>query len=218
MDVKLVVVGGKQAGTVIAVAGPEFLIGRGAECRLQPRSSLVSRKHCSIVVEGETVAIKDFGSTNGTLVNGERVQQRRELNNGDHIKIGLLELEVRLVASAGAKKSGVAPVRDAAARSKTSGAVGDDDLDISQWLDDDQEPPKTAGPDEATSVHDTAVSKPVDETVTTMPTTAESAKQPKNGAKPTKSGGHFQPPAKPLADSSKAAAEDVLRKFFHRNA
>ena len=40
---------------------------------------------------------------NGTFVNGEKVEQRRELNNGDRIKIGTLELEVRLTVAAATK-------------------------------------------------------------------------------------------------------------------
>ena len=83
MEVKLVVVGGVQAGKEIPVPAPKFLIGRGPECRLRTQSNLVSRKHCAILIEENAAAIEDFGSTNGTHVNGVKIQQRRRLKNGD---------------------------------------------------------------------------------------------------------------------------------------
>ncbi len=95
MEVKLIVVGGKQEGMEIPVQGPEFLIGRGEECRLRPQSTLISRKHCAILVDKDSAVLVDFGSVNGTLVNGERVQDRCELKNGDRIKIGIIELAHR---------------------------------------------------------------------------------------------------------------------------
>ena len=123
MEMKLVVIGGKQAGMEIPVRRPKFLVGRGEECQLRPQSHLVSRKHCAILVEKGLAVIEDFGSTNGTFVNGEKIQQRRELNNGDRIKIGTLELEARLTAGAADKKKlKVHSVQEAAARTVASTA------------------------------------------------------------------------------------------------
>ncbi len=210
MQVRLVVVGGKQAGTEIAIRGPEFLIGRGAECHLQPRSGLVSRKHCSISVEGDVVTVRDFGSTNGTLVNGERVRQRRELTDGDHIKVGLLELEVR-IAAAGSRNPKAVANRQASERQKTA---GDDDLDISGWLEPDQQGPSVAEPDARTAVQDTIAAKPGDETATDIPTTIGEDKPGKKEPKPTRvpanSNGRpsrsqkavNRPPRRPFASSS----------------
>ena len=146
MEMKLVVIGGKQAGMEIPVRRPKFLVGRGEECQLRPQSHLVSRKHCAILVEEGSAAIEDFGSTNGTFVNGEKIQQRRELNNGDRIKIGMLELEVRLTAAAADKKKPkVHSVQEAAARTVASTASDDDD-EISQWLAEDNNGQSVAPP------------------------------------------------------------------------
>ena len=106
MEVKLVVMKGKQAGKEISVPGPKFLIGRGSECQLRPQSNLVSRKHCAILVEHESVIIEDFGSTNHTFVNDEQVAAPRQIKTGDRIRVGMLELEVRLSVSMGGKKAG----------------------------------------------------------------------------------------------------------------
>ena len=96
MKLKLVVIGGKKAGMEIPISMPKYLIGRGDDCHLRPQSQLVSRKHCVISTDNGSAAIEDCGSANGTLVNGEKVQRRRELKTSDRIKIGPLELEVRL--------------------------------------------------------------------------------------------------------------------------
>ncbi len=113
MEVKLIVVGGKQAGTEIRIPTRRFVIGRGEECHLRPHSKSVSRKHCAIVVEEGVAAIEDFNSTNGTFVNGERVDKRRELKNKDRIAVHRWEFEVRLIASAGDKTDPNFPVQSA---------------------------------------------------------------------------------------------------------
>ena len=70
MDVRLVVQGGKNHGQAIPVRGPKFVIGPAEECQLRPGSDLVSRQHCVILMAEGYVAIRDFGSRNGTYVNG----------------------------------------------------------------------------------------------------------------------------------------------------
>ena len=112
MEVNLIVANGKQMGKKISISSPKFLIGRGEECNLRPQSSLVSRKHCVILIEKDSAAIEDLGSTNGTLVNGEKLAERRELKNGDRIKVGMLELEVQL-AVGGREEEGRYPHRSA---------------------------------------------------------------------------------------------------------
>ncbi len=133
MEVTLTVVEGKNAGKEVPVAGPKFFIGRAEDCQLRPHSEMVSRHHCAIMVEEGFVAIRDFGSKNGTLVNGERVRGEQELKAGDRITVGDLELEVQLgVGIGGKKKPKVTSVQEAAAR--TVEAAGDDGMDLDSWL------------------------------------------------------------------------------------
>jgi len=219
MEVKLVVIGGKQAGMEIRVRRPKFLVGRGEECQLRPQSHLISRKHCAILVEDGSATIEDFGSTNGTFVNGEKIGQRRELANGDRIKVGKLELEARLTAgAAGKKKLKVHSVPEAAAHTVAS-AAGDDD-EISQWLAEDNggqtvaPPPDKPGAaqTEVSEIHDTVTGKTTDDTTTSMP--ADQGPPKKEKRSPVKMAGQFKRPAKPVAESSRSAAEDMLRQFF----
>ena len=220
MEMKLVVIGGKQAGMEIPVRRPKFLVGRGDECQLRPQSHLVSRKHCAILVEEGSAAIEDFGSTNGTFVNGEKIQQRRELNNGDRIKIGMLELEVRLTAAAADKKKPkVHSVQEAATRTVASTASKDDD-EISQWLAEDNNGQSVAPPSDkpgagqtvVPAIHDTITGKTTDDTTTSMP--ADHSPPKKEKKSPPVKVGQFKRPAKPVAESSRSAAEDMLRQFF----
>ena len=99
MEFKLVVIGGKKAGMEIPISMRQCVIGRGDDCHIRPQSPLVSRRHCVISVSHSSAAIEDCGSANGTLVNGEKVHHQRELENNDRIRVGTLELEVRLTGA-----------------------------------------------------------------------------------------------------------------------
>jgi len=66
-------------------------IGRGAENDIDVESTSASRMHARIVVAPAFVTIEDLGSSNGTFVNGERVQSQ-VLADGDAIRIGTFEM------------------------------------------------------------------------------------------------------------------------------
>jgi predicted component of type VI protein secretion system len=212
MDIKLVVVGGKQAGKEIPVSGPKFLIGRGSECRLQPRSHMVSRKHCALLLEQDSVFIKDLCSTNGTFLNGERLTEQQKLNQGDRIKIGLLELEVQLVVELGGKrKPRVASIQEAAARTVASAATNDD-VDISSWLEEDDVVEKATPVPTTPAYTDTAANKLLDDTVAVP---AEADKQQEK-SQPTATVASKLQATRQAAASSRSAADDALKQFFSR--
>jgi predicted component of type VI protein secretion system len=62
-------------------------LGRSSECDLRLPDADTSRRHASIVCEGGRFVLHDLASTNGTLVNGERIESRA-LAPGDRIEIG----------------------------------------------------------------------------------------------------------------------------------
>jgi pSer/pThr/pTyr-binding forkhead associated (FHA) protein len=90
---------GKWEGKVIPITLSEFLIGRDPQCQLRPASPLISKRHCAIVQAGNTAVLRDFGSTNGTFVNGQRVKGEVKLKNEQHLKIGPIEFMIELEAS-----------------------------------------------------------------------------------------------------------------------
>ncbi|HEX5223980.1 MAG TPA: FHA domain-containing protein [Solirubrobacteraceae bacterium] len=74
--------------TLTIPLGTETLhIGRGISADVRLDESSVSRRHAILVPSEEGVRILDDRSSNGTLVNGRRVQQA-ELSNGDVVTIG----------------------------------------------------------------------------------------------------------------------------------
>ncbi len=70
---------------------PGFTIGRGSEADLRINDPGISRQHARIVVSdadgGVAVRIEDLGSTNGVIVNGQRVTNMT-LDDGSRIEIG----------------------------------------------------------------------------------------------------------------------------------
>jgi hypothetical protein len=68
--------------------GREAVLGRGETCEVRVDSSQASRRHAAVRAEGDQVRVRDLGSTNGTFVNGERVEGERALVPGDRIEVG----------------------------------------------------------------------------------------------------------------------------------
>lgn len=54
---------------------PSTVIGRDPGCDIVIADPNVSKKHAKISVQGPSVFLEDLGSTNGTFVNGKRVQK-----------------------------------------------------------------------------------------------------------------------------------------------
>ena len=136
MQVKLKVLEGSQVGAEVPVPGPRFFVGRGEDCHLRPRSDMVSRHHCVLLVEQGYAAIRDFGSKNGTYVNGERVIGEQTLKAGDTLVIGPLKFEVLLAPTIGGPKlPKVKDVKEAAGRTAARSSGGD--VDINDWLSDE---------------------------------------------------------------------------------
>lgn len=102
-NVELHVVGGKHAGQVIPLDRKKFLIGRETDCQLRPNSELVSRHHCVFTVDDFSARLRDLGSTNGTMVNGERIRKEVVLQPGDNVIVGSLEFRVVVKEGEGVK-------------------------------------------------------------------------------------------------------------------
>jgi predicted component of type VI protein secretion system len=95
MKVSLVVMStGKAEGHTIPINLSQFIIGRDPQCHLRPVSALISKRHCAVLVKGEKLLVRDFNSTNGTLVNEKPVKGETELAHGDILKAGPLTFRV----------------------------------------------------------------------------------------------------------------------------
>ncbi len=148
-------------------------------------------------------AIRDLGSRNGTLLNGERISGERELRTGDKVKVGPLEFEVHLSTTIGGKKKPkVHNVKEAAARTVEAAKPRDHEPDISDWLAEEDD-------------GDTKANKM---TTTYMPASTPKPAEPVPDAAAKQS--RIDPLAgpgqqkKPVAESSRSAAADMLKQFF----
>lgn len=220
MQVKLKVLEGSQAGKKITISGDHFLVGRDAECHLRPRSDLISRRHCEVVIEGGEVIARDLGSRNGTYVNDERLEGDCRLKAGDHLRFGRLEFEVQIDHSiAGPKRPKVQSVKEAATRTVEDRGQGDE---ISGWLqeaDDIERVERQIDPetrqfklDETDRIDPDAAS----EEDAKADDQAEGEEKSTDGGKPKKEPGKL--PKRQLASSkdSSEAASDMLKKMFNR--
>jgi pSer/pThr/pTyr-binding forkhead associated (FHA) protein len=69
-------------------------LGRTARADFILDAALVSRLHCRLTADkSDQLVVEDLRSTNGTLVNGERVA-RQLLKPGDRVTIGRVDFEV----------------------------------------------------------------------------------------------------------------------------
>ncbi|MBN1421010.1 MAG: FHA domain-containing protein [Planctomycetes bacterium] len=78
---------GSLTGKRIPLAAFPFTVGRAPDSDLQLPDARTSHAHARLLREGPRVFVEDRGSTNGTWVNGEKVQ-RAELLPGDDLLIG----------------------------------------------------------------------------------------------------------------------------------
>jgi len=103
MAVVLTVVSNSNRGRQIAITIPEFKIGRDPTCHLRPTSSDISRLHCAIVQRHGRAFVRDYGSSNGTILNRRRlVKGELELEEDDLIQVGPLAFRVSLQKDASA--------------------------------------------------------------------------------------------------------------------
>jgi anti-anti-sigma factor len=80
---------GDSAGRTVIVSSPRFVIGREAHCQLRLGSAQVSKQHAVLEQRAGRLFLRDLGSTNGTMLNGQSIRHHeREIHDGDRIHIG----------------------------------------------------------------------------------------------------------------------------------
>ena len=90
----LVVLSESISGQRFALDREENLIGRGTGCHIQLKDPKVSRRHAQITINAGQLTIEDLDSTQGVLINGERVDEC-QLKDGDLIQLGDTRLQVK---------------------------------------------------------------------------------------------------------------------------
>lgn len=85
-NVTLMATEGPLKGKVFPLDKPRIIVGRAGADLVLPDTE-VSRKHCLLEVHGSTATLLDLGSTNGTYVDGERIE-KCELAHMGEFRIG----------------------------------------------------------------------------------------------------------------------------------
>lgn len=101
MSARLEAIDWPLIGRTFYLDGPVVSIGRLVSNDICLEDPFVSRHHCLVRKEGGQYEIEDLSSTNGTYVNGERVNAC-SLKEGSLIRIGTARFEFRLPSPEGA--------------------------------------------------------------------------------------------------------------------
>lgn len=150
VDASLFVVkedGGSQS---VVLRKSRVVVGRDSGCELRIPLASVSRQHCEFLLEDGKVTVRDLGSSNGTFVNRERIEEA-ELSVGDLVAVGPAvfvfmvdgqpeglspaDVYARGSVEVKAKKHGGVAGPAAKAAAALAGGVDDSDLDM-QFSDD----------------------------------------------------------------------------------
>lgn len=199
MDFQLLIVRGRGASETIQLSDGVTSVGRHDDCQLRIKSSQVSRKHCELFEKKGLLMVKDLGSSNGTFVNGKRVQGQRVLEPGDELTIGNVKLKVAKIGevpppapSQPAMKPGDTAVVEAIS------AVEDDEFEIEFDVDEPVAPETIPTVDED------------DEAPTPAPAAAA---RPQPKAEPKKPEPQPEPEPAPVAEGE-VMADDAIADFL----
>lgn len=91
-DPKLIVLSEQLRGQSFELNAMQYEVGRSEECSICIPDPTMSSRHCRLERNDDgSYTIRDNGSTNGTRVNGVRIEEQK-LNNSDIVQVGGVEV------------------------------------------------------------------------------------------------------------------------------
>ena len=87
----LAVILGANSGQIYSVTSARLYLGRGVEADVQLPDSEVSRRHAMLEIHEDTATLTDLGSTNGTYVDGVRIE-RQTIDSHQEFSLGTTTL------------------------------------------------------------------------------------------------------------------------------
>ncbi|MBI3837429.1 MAG: FHA domain-containing protein [Planctomycetia bacterium] len=79
---------GQDQGALFELEEGTLGVGRDKANHIQIHDTEVSRRHAEIRFDGVACFVADLSSSNGTYLNGERIEQQQQLSSGDRLQIG----------------------------------------------------------------------------------------------------------------------------------
>jgi len=125
----------KRSNVKRLVIRSQATIGRQTHCDVRVLSGEISREHCRIEIVSQGAMLVDLGSTNGTFLNGKRVEPHSDtpLSDDDQIQVGPASFSVRLIDVEGK------PVDDAELAQPADEAMDEEELFVDS-IDEAGEP------------------------------------------------------------------------------
>ncbi|HEV3163611.1 MAG TPA: FHA domain-containing protein [Isosphaeraceae bacterium] len=212
MDYQLVVVRGRSESQILKLGRGIITAGRQEDCQLRIRSSQVSRRHCQLYEREGRLVVMDLGSSNGTFVNGKKVEGQKVLKPGDVLTLGKVKLRV--------EKLGGPPV---GAKSKPSDtAVSEPTVELEEddgeeyEIDFDEDAAETEAPavTEDLAVEALGLEPDEDEAEEAMPAPQKPPQQKAPQQKPQPAEHEHQPPEGPAPMGEDAVADFLLNIEF----
>ncbi len=84
----LYVAKGQDQGALFDIDEGKVGIGRDAANAIRLHDTEVSRRHAELCYDGSVCLVVDLGSSNGTFVNGHRIDEENQLATGDRVQVG----------------------------------------------------------------------------------------------------------------------------------
>ncbi len=207
MDFQLVVIKGRAATTALKLQEGVTTAGRQGDCHLRIRSSQVSRKHCELFEKHGLLLVKDLGSSNGTFVNGKKIDGQRVMEPGDELAIGPITFRVEKIgqpapprpaaAPAAAKSPGDTDLTGAIGVAEAAAVAADDDFEI----EFDETPSAFGGDDIGFEIE-------LDDAIT-----APAAAEPEPKPAPAKAAAKAKEP-EPQPEEPPVVADDAIADFL----
>src|SRR6266446_5537160 len=93
---KLIFIDKNFAGRSYELMLEKTTVGRGDHNTLVIRDKSLSSSHCEILMHGPEIIVRDLGSSNGTFVNGARLNKQGQLKSGQTVRFGAVEARLEL--------------------------------------------------------------------------------------------------------------------------
>lgn len=125
----LVMLTGPTPGAIQPVGAQPIVMGRSAELPARIDDPGISSRHARIYLQGGQFWVEDLGSTNGTRLNGQPLEGRQALKDGDRIQLGQNTL-IRASLQDATEQEAAQKVYDAAVRDPLTGLFNRGHLDV----------------------------------------------------------------------------------------
>jgi len=92
---RLVVTAGPLRGTTVPLGSAAVLIGRAPSCTLVLDDDYSSQRHARLYLQSGHWYVEDLGSTNGTFIGRDRIEEPTEVGPGTVLRVGQSTLELQ---------------------------------------------------------------------------------------------------------------------------